>query len=484
VNEARAIFKNTAALAGARLLDRLGNLALAVFIARELGASGLGIYSTAIAYFALIAIAGDVGATNLLIREIAKDRSRTNAYLVHAGALATALGGAIMGLAWLVLPLLGYSADLRAGVEVVILAVIPGTLKTIQEAVFVAHQRVELVTGVTLVASLATVAASFSLLALGHGVVSLLVAFAAIQWGIALVYLGLIDRAIARVRLEFDRSFARRFIREVKAFAASSVLAGMFSRPEIVVLSLLASERQVGLYAAALKVVDLWQFIPQTFMTNVFPVLSRSFHLRDGRARDIQDFALKALLAIGLPLSAGLALAADPIVDKLYGSRFDDAALLLRILAVNVSIYCVHSVLWRVLAARGEQGAVLRVQVVTIAPRLAGGSMLIASLGALGAAVATPAALLLHTALLALSVRRDGTPVRVVRLVWRAALAAAVMGLVVALLAQAVDVWALVPVAAVVYGIVSIAVKAFSARELALVRQALPLPLVRSHSRT
>jgi O-antigen/teichoic acid export membrane protein len=484
MSETRAIAKNTAVLAAARVIDRVGNLLLAVFISRELDATGLGIYATAIAYYAVIAVAGEMGAANLLIREIAKDRATTASYVVHASVLAAGLSGVIMAATWGVLPLLGYSAELLTGLEVVILAVLPGVLKAIQEGVFVAHQRAELATVVTFGASAATVATSLFLLAQGYGIVSLLVAFVAVQWVAALASFVLIHRCLAPLRLEFRRSFAVRLVREIRAFAASSLLAGIFARPEIILLSVVAGEKQVGFYSAALKVVDLWHFIPQTLMTNVFPVLSRSFQLGDGRARQLQDLATRFLLAIGLPVSAGLAFAARPIVETLYGPGFGEAVLLLRVLAVCVAIYCVHSVLWRVLSARGEQGAVLRVQVVTIVPRLAGAAALIAWLGALGAAIAVPAVLVLHTALLGLAVRRDGTRVPLVRLAWRFGLAAAVMAVAVALLGESVAVWALVPVAVVVYGLVALAVHAFTAQELALVRRLLPLPLLRSHPPT
>jgi O-antigen/teichoic acid export membrane protein len=75
MGEGAAILKNSGFLAGARLIERVANVVLAFFIARKLGAAGLGIYSAALAYYYLVANAGELGVTNLIVREIAKDRA-------------------------------------------------------------------------------------------------------------------------------------------------------------------------------------------------------------------------------------------------------------------------------------------------------------------------------------------------------------------------------------------------------------------------
>jgi O-antigen/teichoic acid export membrane protein len=208
-------------------------------------------------------------------------------------------------------------------------------------------------------------------------------------------------------------------------------------------------------------------------MTNVFPVLSRSFHVKDGRAQDLQDTALRYLLAIGLPVTVGLAAAADSIIDTFYGDDFGNAITLLRILSVNVILFCITAVLWRVLAARGEQGAVFRVQTVTATARVTVGTLLIWAFLALGAALNAVGGLGLHAVLLARNVRRRGA-IGLVRLCWRFAIAAGVMGMVVLGLVRVVDLWALVPIAMAVYVVLLVVCRAFTSQEIAFVRTLLP----------
>jgi O-antigen/teichoic acid export membrane protein len=471
LTHARQVVANTAFLAGARVIERITSLVLTLLIARALGAAGLGLYSAAIAVYALVATAGELGVTNLLVREIAKEPSRTNRYLIHLSGMATAVSVVLSAGALAVLSTTG--SDLGAAVAIVLFAVCARILNTIQEAVFVAHQRVAFQTYTTFGAGALNLAASSILLARGHGVVSLLVAFVVIQYLVTVCYFVLINRFITRLRWEFEFATARALITELKTFTALSLLGALFARPEIIILSLVASAEQVGYYSAALKLVDVWHFIPQTVMVNVFPVLSRSYHLADARAQAIQDAAVKYLLAIALPLSVVTVVAARPIVEVLYGSDFGPAIVALRLLSLNLVIYSFHSVFWRVLAARGEQDRVLKVQLATILPRLGGGFALITWLGSLGAAITMPLSLGLHTLLLATYVRRDGTHIHGVRLAWRFALAAAATGAVVWVATLYVSIFAIPPLALVTYLISAVLLGAVSPRDYAQARRLL-----------
>ncbi|MGE0822337.1 MAG: flippase [Candidatus Binatia bacterium] len=473
--EARKIFRNTLVLTLARLTESVSSILLVFLISRKLGVTGLGVYSATLAYYGLIALAAEFGTTNFLVREIAKDRSVTSRYLVHLGGIGALAGVFATTVAVPLIPLLGYSAELTTCVYIILLAIVPGTLNTMQEAVFVAHQRVELQTYTTFLAALLSFSLSLYLLMQDYGVVSLVVTFVLIRYVITVCYLFLTHIYIAPLRWEFHLSFARTLVSEIKAFAASSLLAGLFMRPEIILLSLFATELQTGYYSAALKLVDLWYLLPATYMVNVFPVLSRSYHVTDDKAQEIQERSVKYLLALSFPVAVGLTVAATPIVQLFYGPEFAPAITILQILAWNVPLYCLNSVLWRVLVARGQQDLNVRVQSITAVTRLTAGGMLIAAFGALGAAITAVANLFLHNRLLAFYLKRDGVRLPTWRLTWRFALAASIMGVMVLACREHVHLGVLVPLAATLYVVLIVVCRAISAEELAFFRRLISL---------
>ncbi len=473
------VFRNTAVLSMARIIERLSGLALTLLISRQLGASALGIYGTVMAYYGVVAIAGNAGTTNLLIRELAQDRTRTPSYVTHASVMATGFVLVMMAIVWSVIPYLGYPADLRHGLALIVLALLPGTLNTIQEAVFIAHGRVEFETATTFVSSLVLVGTSFVLVLHGHGVVTLVAAFVVVEFAVTVVYFVLINRYIARLHFEFRRTVAIEILSKIKAFAASSVVAGVFARPEILILSLVGSTTEVGYYSGARKVVDLLGFVPEVYATNVYPALSRSFDARDGRAQEIQNLATRYLLSLALPVSVGLFVAAPGIIQGFFGSSFHDAVPLLRIMAFSYGLGTLHDLLWRVLAARGDQAQTLRLLLITTFFRLAGGVALITAFHGTGAAITITLTLLLHDVLLARAVRADGTRISLVRLGWRFAGGAALMGLVCFALQRAAPLWVVVPLAVVVYLVLILAFRAFSPDEVAAIKRALYAPFLR-----
>jgi O-antigen/teichoic acid export membrane protein len=379
----------------------------------------------------------------------------------------------MMGLAFLIVPRLGYSAELMAGVYVVTFAIIPVVLRVIQEAAFLAHERVELITYTTLVGSLVHVALSLLLLYQGHGIISVVTIYVVAQALMSACYFLLLNQRIARLQWDFRPRFAAQLLRQVWAFAGSSLLGALLARPEVMLLSLLQSDAQIGFYSAALQIVLLWQVIPETYMRNLYPVLSRSqqsFGRRDDQP--ILDQSIKYLLAISLPLAIGILVAAHPIVDLLYGPGFGPSVSLVRIMAVCVPLTFLFELLWRLLAARDQQNQMFRAQVAMSVIRLGGGYALIAWLASTGAAVSTALMILAHNLLLVWYARRDGTSLDFFRHAWRFVISALGMGTLAALLvANRADLWVVVVAAVTCYSVLVVMLRALSPAEISFIRK-------------
>jgi len=456
------IFRNTAFLGATRIVERAGGILLAVFIARWLGVRDLGIYSAAFAYYALIAPAGELGFVNLLVREIGKDRSTTNRYLVHASVIAAVASTAAIGVFWLVVPRLRLDHDLKASILIISLALLPRTLNLIQEAVFIAHQQVRFQTYVTASGSVVNVCVGLYLLQTGHSLPSLFVLFVVIQYVMTFIYFAIISRKIARIRPEFDRRFATDFLRDVAPFAGTSFLAAFFSRPEIIILSVIGTAEQVGFYSAAFRIVSLWDDVPAIFMANVFPQLSRAFRSAQHEFDELRTKALSYLLAFSLPLSAGIVATAVPLITTIYGSGFEESVTPLRILALGIPLVSLQAVLWRTLSAQDRQGLVFKTHLASVGFRIGGGYLLITYFGTNGAAASVTATLLAHSMLLMIWLHRDGTEVRIRDSLWRFGIAAAAMGGIAWALATSIGLWIAVPVGIVSYGLFVLIAARFS----------------------
>jgi O-antigen/teichoic acid export membrane protein len=428
-SRARRVLSNTAVLAVSKVLERTSGFVVGVLVANALGASGLGVYAAAWAIYGLIAIAGVAGTTDYLVREISRDRTRTADYTVHLSIVAFVFATALMLIAQLAIRHVGYSSDLQTSISVMLLAIVPKVLNGIQEGVFVAYGRVAFQTMTRFWSAAAYVVAAAWMLAHDAGVPALLAVFVGLEYAVAVVYFIIINHAIVRLRSSLRWSLATRLVREMKAFSGSSLIAALFARPEVILLSVMATEREIGVYSAALRIVEIPLTLSEVLMVNVFPLLSEAFRTDEERFRFWQTASVRALMGFCLLFAAWCMATADDIVAILYGEDLEAAATVLRVLAVNVAFFSLISVFWRSLVARERQGTNLLLQTLTVGVRLGAGVALIAPFAAVGAAVSSTISSFLHVALLRRATARSGAPTNVLRVSWRFAIAAAASGL-------------------------------------------------------
>lgn len=470
MNQSQTILKNTVVLGLSEVIERLSTVYLGICVARRLGVGAFGVYSVAMVYYSLLFLAAELGCTTYLVREIAKDRTQTSRFVVHTALMSGALGIVLAAGARLVVPFAGFSRDVEQALYLIVWAIVPATLKAIQESVFVAYQRAEFLTYSALVAGVINLTAALYLLSRGLGVVSLILAFTMVQFVVAAFYFLSINRYVTRLHWEFLPAFALRILREIRPFTGSSLIQGFLSRPEIILLSFTRNNAQIGFYSAALKIVDLWQLIPRSFMTNVFPVLSSYYQSGNEGRHALREKSIKYLLALSFPITVGLFITARPVLHWLYGDGFDSSVAVLKVLVWTIPLGSLWAVLWRVLSARGQHGDTLKSQSVTLLFRLAAGYFLIRSFASLGAAISTTASLLVLDLLLTYHVRRDGSHLRFVQLAGRSALAAVGMGVITVLLRDYLELWALACVSTVAYVAMIFLLKAFSKEDFGVFR--------------
>ena len=420
---ARDMARNAGFLAAARVATQAGNALLFFLIGRTLGFEQLGLYAAAISFFQIVAISGGAAST-YLVREISRRPELTGRYLVHLNALALAAGSAFAGLGAGAIWLIKGDSPIILPIVIAAFGVAPSMIATIQEGVFIAHGRSNLQAIVSVGAAIVGVVCGFAVLLTGGGVPALLVVFVGAQ--IVGLVLGrvLIGHVLRPDRERFSIRIAWQLVRDMRVFLGSGLLSGLFARPEALLLALLSSPAQVGYFSAAMKVVDVWQFVPGTVMQTAFPALSRAFAENRDRALSIQHHALRALLLVSLPVGLGT-LAVAPEITRLYGDAAGNSVNVLRVLSLNLTLYSLSEVFWRVLSARGDQSQVLRVQVLTTATRLLSGCVLIGIMGAIGAAIVTVTNIALYLVLTGRAIERDGTCIGLGALAWRPLIAAA-----------------------------------------------------------
>lgn len=470
---AKRIFNNTVALTISSAGQLVGNTVLFFFLSRMLQAEGLGIYSTAIAIFQTASIGSGIGFNTFLPREMPKALSQTNRYLIHAALVSVTFSLALVLCLGLLIPHLGYLPSTQTGIYIISSALVAEALLIVLNATFIAHEKAALIAATGLLNVLGRVAFSLLALYLGFGVITLLVIYAAFVFLSLILGLFFLKRYIVTPHWEFDWHFLLAMLRELKVFAALAILGGLFSQSEVIILSLIGGETQVGYYSAALKLVTIWSMVPTSYMTAMFPVLSVAFGESRQKAIYLQNKSLKYMIAAAFPLAVGITFTAGAIIPLIYGEGFGQSITVLRILSWFLPVAFINMVLWRALIVRGEQDVVFRTQFSSEIIQVLLAILLIPDFGVHGAAWALLGGNLSFTLLNIYYVQRDKTPLPLVRLGWRFVFASMVMGLFVLFFASRLNLFLLIPAAMVVYLAMISLLRAFSSDDLLLFKQVL-----------
>jgi O-antigen/teichoic acid export membrane protein len=255
------------------------------------------------------------------------------------------------------------------------------------------------------------------------------------------------------------------------------VLTILYFRIDQPLIYALRPHEEAGWYGAAYKPFEALLFVPMTFLSIVFPVLSIYHRERPGELLDAVNRFFKALLLIGWPMSVGIFVLAHPLNNLLFGPSYDRSEPALRILALSLGFAFVNNAFIGALSATDHQASFTWAAGWSLVANLAMNLALIPVFGYIGASWATVfTEIVLGVAgwtLTARHIRR----VPVWRLGWRVVLAGVVMGAAVFPLRDMGGVAIAIPVVAgvAVYGAAVLLLRGLTSEEIGWARRALAL---------
>jgi O-antigen/teichoic acid export membrane protein len=431
----RKIARNTASLLASDMMNRATTFILYALVGRRLGAYEFGQMSLALTFFYISQVVAVVGLKTLITREVAKDRAKTDRYLVNGSVVVILASLLAMGAMQILVWAMGYSRDTGLVILLLSLALFPFSLSAVCEGIFQAWERMHYIALANLSTNIAKVVIAF--MALGTlfalpGLIGLLVAsyvaVLVIEWGIVLT-------RITRPRSGIDIRFGLAMVRTTSTFLGIDVVIAVATNINVILLSKLADETQVGVYSAASQLMVPVLLLFNSTALSIFPVMSRRFEPTFATLRWIAERMIGVLIAIALPTLVGLLFLSPLVLELLYGNRdFTQSATVLRIVVWSLIPVALTSVLGQVLLASMRERVSLRIVMIDAVATLAFGLVLTSQFGLLGAAVSALVVRLVDLFQHVLAVSRLPLGISLGRLFWRPAVASLAMAVYLALM--------------------------------------------------
>ena len=354
---------NAAWLLGSETISRLFGFVTLLLVGRSLGTELLGAYIVAFAAILIGSALADLGISQLVVREIARSPwPHKRLRLVNAAftlrlalSIPIAIGAGILAAK--------LAPSLPAGPTIVLVA---GAIMADSMGNLFAYALRGLDSFKP--AARATVASRFGATLLG---------MTALMGGLGLTYVlcayviaGTIRaswlfvesrRRFGLIRITWAPGEWRAQLPAAMAFSGISIVAIVYLRADVIILSALQDEAAVTAYGVGYRLLDNLQLVPATFMAAAFPAMVRKARAPSEPSRNRRDFMRGTLLLGG----TGTLLAilgffwGGPAAAALFGNSGAGAAEVMRILVWYLPFLFVRSFAGYVLYARGRERDVL-----------------------------------------------------------------------------------------------------------------------------
>jgi O-antigen/teichoic acid export membrane protein len=336
----------------------------------------------------------------------------------------------------------GYSPETASVILLLSLGVLPFSLSVVNKAVFQAWERMHYIAWANVPVHAAKVGLAFLLVRNGYGLFELILLLLASYITILALEWWLMLWRIARPRVGIDRRFCMAMVRSTIPFLGITGIVAINTSLDLLLLSRLTNETEVGLYNAALQLVTPLMVVFETVMLSVFPEMCRRFATGLESLKRLSGYMLELLLTIALPVVIGLWFLAEAVLLLLYGDAdFALASRALRILVWTLVLMAYTQVLGRALVASLREKVTLRIIAATTLLKLLLGLVLISQFGLMGAAVAALLTALVEAVLHYAAVSRSLFHMPLGRLTWKPVAAGACMAVTLAFVQGQKSVW-------------------------------------------
>jgi O-antigen/teichoic acid export membrane protein len=366
----------------------LVSLAAATILIRHLGIPTFGQYVTVVSLIALVGGVTEAGIYVFGIREFGA-RAEPARGILMANLLAMRLTLTVLGIgcALCFALIAGYQKVLVLGTIVAGAGLLVQVIADVLSISLQAQLRLGRLTLIDLTRRLIALLLIGLLALLGAGLLPLLAAQPA-AGALAAILLAWVVRSSITVRLSFDLHAWRELFAETSVYAVATSIGAIYFYVTVIVMSLIASAEQTGLFATSFRVTQVALGIPILLLTAIFPLMSLDDTGEEPAAGAMVGKVFTVALICGIWMSLAMALGARFIIDVIAGSSGNGAVSVLQIQAVVLTASFVSTSSALGLISLRRYRPLIVASSSALALNIVLGLLLIPDLGARGGALA------------------------------------------------------------------------------------------------
>lgn len=327
----KRILTNTLFLMGASVFNTVVSIVTTALIARAIGPELYGRYTFGLTYVLVFSVFSNFGIESLFIRDASREKEKLfliNDILPIKVVLSSVTVLCVVASA----DLLGYPPETKQVIYILGAGLFFQVLYECLMSVYKALEEIHIVALFSILFRMISAGAIIISIVSGLGFLGIVSAYAIGNASVFVIALWTHARrwGLGAVRVNVQ-SWAS-LIKQGYPFFLSALVTMLYGKINVLMLSKMVSETDLGYFMAAANLVDNLFFIPMAFSITIFPAFSRIYGTSPEALRGAYGKMVRYLVILTLGVSAGTVLVGEPVIKLLYGDQFVGSTAVLQVL--------------------------------------------------------------------------------------------------------------------------------------------------------
>jgi O-antigen/teichoic acid export membrane protein len=327
----RRYFANTSWMFGEQMLRMIAGLLVGIWVARYLGPEQFGMFSYALAFVAIFGSVAKLGLDSIVVRDLVNEPHKRDVFLGTAFWLK--LIGALVTLVIVAFTTLFTSNDYTTNLYIFIIA---------SGIIFQSFEVIDFYFQSKVLSKFVSICKIMQLLFSSLLKIYFVLTGADLLW---FVVVSLIDQITLAITFyiayryqklggfyrHFDWDVTKKLLKDSWPLIFSGLVIAIYMRIDQIMIKEMLGEIEVGIYSAAVRLSEVWYFVPMLITNSLFPAIVNAKKMDEAlyykRLQQLYTFMVWIAISIALPIT----FLSDWLVTSLYGVPYREAGLVLMI---------------------------------------------------------------------------------------------------------------------------------------------------------
>jgi O-antigen/teichoic acid export membrane protein len=394
--------KNTVWLSISNFGGRILRATVIIYAARALGPPEWGIFSYAVTLAGFLTFFVDPGINAILIREGSKSKEEKQiTFLSTIFYIKMVLLAVCVAFVFLVGPYFSILPGAKILLPIVAAILISDSLREFFSSFIRAREKMEWEAGIFIFTNLCIVVFGFAAILVSPTARSFGWAYAVATGIGALTTIWVLWAYLARLFSGFSLKLVAPILRSAWPFAVTGALGILLTNADILIVSWMRSASDVGIYSAAIRIVQLFYLFPTVVVQySILPLFSRLAGIDKPGFRRVFESTMSMIFFVSIPIAFAGAILGTEVMRLVFGAGYGAGGLSLKILMATMIFGYPGAVISSALFAHDHQKSLIAASAIAGGANVILDILFIPRFGIAGSALATLIAQVLSSAYL------------------------------------------------------------------------------------